>query len=212
MKKVTKTFSVTKALDNGGNAGQITITTPALDRDHDRVIPAGILMDNYMQNPVVQWGHNYHDPWATIGKATRLEVGADSIVASFEFREPASEGDPMHIIRSLWTGGFINAASIGFYPTKAKPNESGGMDFEEWELLEFSLVPVPANQEALRLAVKSLTQDLPDSDAGTDNQTSAEGNINASNEHSPDEPALSADVIKLLSSLINELKEKYNHV
>jgi len=212
MKKVTKTFSVTKIFDGAGNNGQIIITTPALDRDHDRVIPAGILMDNYMQNPVVQWGHNYHDPWATIGKATRLEVGADSIVASFEFREPANEGDPMNIIRSLWEGGFINAASIGFYPTKATPNESGGMDFEEWELLEFSLVPVPANQEALRLAVKSLTQDLPDPDAGPDNQNSAEGTINASNEHSPDEPALLESELKLLSSLINELKGVFNNV
>ena len=32
----------------------------------------------------------------------------------------------------------------------------GGNDIKAWELLEFSLVSIPANQNALRLAAKAL--------------------------------------------------------
>ena len=37
-----------------------------------------------------------------------------------------------------------------------QPNEFGGNDITAWELLEWSLVPIPANQDALRLAAKAL--------------------------------------------------------
>jgi hypothetical protein len=41
-------------------------------------------------------------------------------------------------------------------------NEVGGKDFVEWELLEISIVPIPANQNALRLAVKALDESEPE--------------------------------------------------
>jgi HK97 family phage prohead protease len=142
--------------------GRIRISTGALDRQKDRVIPSGAMIENYMKNPVVQWGHNYRDPWATIGETVQLEVSNEGIVAEFALREPANESDPMHIIRALWTQGLIRTASIGFNPEAWDKNDEGGLDFTSWELLEWSLVPVPANQEALRLAVKSLDQQEPD--------------------------------------------------
>ncbi len=145
--------------------GRIRITTGALDRQNDRVIPGGAMIENYMKNPVVQWGHNYRDPWATIGETVQLEVSNDGIVAEFSLREPANANDPMTIIRALWEQGLIRTASIGFNPAKWDQNDAGGYDFTEWELLEWSLVPVPANQEALRLAVKGLEVKAQEGDA-----------------------------------------------
>jgi len=55
----------------------------------------------------------------------------------------------------LWAGGWVKAASIGFAPITWEENDEGGWTFTEWELLEWSLVPVPANQEALRRMVKA---------------------------------------------------------
>jgi phage head maturation protease len=49
----------------------------------------------------------------------------------------------------------LNAVSVGFIPKEASPLEEGGMEITEWELLEFSAVSVPANQDALAQAVKS---------------------------------------------------------
>jgi len=47
---------------------------------------------------------------------------------------------------------------LNIFFSQTVENEFGGMDFVSWELLEWSLVPIPANQEALRLAIKSIDQ------------------------------------------------------
>jgi HK97 family phage prohead protease len=136
----------------GKVSGRIRITTPSLDRDRDRVLPMGGQLEAYMKNPVVQWGHAYAEPWQTIGKTTALEVSPSGIDATFELREPANESDPQHIVLALWEQQLINTASIGFQPLTATPNDAGGVDFTSWELYEFSLVPIPANRDAVRLA------------------------------------------------------------
>lgn len=155
MKKAIVSITVKEATPNGGS---ITISTPTLDRDRDHVMPLGARIDNYMKNPVVQWGHNYFEPWATIGKTTALKVSAEGIDAEFVLRDPVNDTDPQNIVKLLWAQGFIKAASIGFNPNQEEitENDEGGLDFNDWELLEWSLVPVPANQEALRNSVKAL--------------------------------------------------------
>jgi phage head maturation protease len=49
--------------------------------------------------------------------------------------------------------GFLSATSVGFIPLKYNfvddPQRRFGIDFLEQELLEFSIVTVPANAEAL---------------------------------------------------------------
>ena len=52
-------------------------------------------------------------------------------------------------------GGFLRATSVGFRPLRFERNaQRGGNDFKEQELLEFSVVPVGANPQAVR-ALKS---------------------------------------------------------
>ena len=159
MTKKTKTFSI-EIREKNKDGGGITISTSTPDRDNDRVIPAGARVDDYLKNPVVQWGHNYYDPWATIGKTLDLNIRDDGIDADFDLRPPANDADPQNVIRLLWFDEWINAASIGFRLNSWVgggdgfiENEFGGWDFLDWELLEWSLVPIPANQEALRLAM-----------------------------------------------------------
>ena len=146
-----KTFDITKADD-----GWMIASTPAVDRDRDRVLPMGANLSNFAKNPVLIFGHNYSEPWAVIGRATETTVGADGIRFKPELRQAANEADPMNVIRLLWDDGLLKAASIGFKPLEWKDNEFGGRDFTKWEMLEISLVPIPANQEALRLAAKAI--------------------------------------------------------
>jgi len=158
MPTIHKTFEI-QVLSGSDQGGRILINTGAVDRDRDRVMPSGMKVENYTRNPVVQWGHNYRDPWATVGKTTRLDVTPEGIIAEFELRPAANDQDPQNIVRLLWEGGWVRTASIGFIPTQGKQNAEGGMDFSEWELLEWSLVPIPANQDALRLAVKGFVEE-----------------------------------------------------
>lgn len=162
--KITKTYDITKA------DGWIVASTPAVDRDRDRVMPLGGDLSNYEKNPIMVFGHNYHEPWAVIGKAGEIQADGGSIRIKPELRQPANESDPMHIIRALWDQGLLRAASIGFNPIESRENEFGGRDFTRWELLEISLVPVPANQEAIRMAVKALSvkEDTPHTELNID--------------------------------------------
>lgn len=140
------------------DGGRIRISSIAVDRDKDRVIPAGARVDNYMRNPVVQWGHNYREPWATVGLTNDLSITDVDIVAEFELREPANDVDPQNIVLLLWRTEMVKAASIGFIPERWEENDLGGRDFNVWELLEWSLTPIPSNQQALRLAAKALQE------------------------------------------------------
>jgi hypothetical protein len=160
MLTIHKTFEI-QVLHGSDKGGRILINTGSVDRDRDRVMPSGMRTESYLKNPVVQWGHNYRDPWATVGKTTNLQVTADGVIADFELRPAANDQDPQNIVRLLWEGGWVRTASIGFIPAQGKQNAEGGMDFSEWELLEWSLVPIPANQDALRLAVKGFNDEIP---------------------------------------------------
>jgi phage head maturation protease len=57
----------------------------------------------------------------------------------------------------------LNAVSVGFIPLEWEDIKEGnlttGWDIKKWELLEFSAVAVPANQDAIAEAVKSFGLD-----------------------------------------------------
>ena len=151
---VTKTYQIVKS-----NDGWVTVSTPSLDRDKDRVLPLGLELEHYQRNPVLMWGHNYRDPFAVIGRAADMQLSPDAFRLKPEFREPASDDDPMHIIRALWDADLVRAFSIGFVPKEYEENEEGGRDYTRAEILEVSLVPIPANQEALKQMVKAFAEE-----------------------------------------------------
>lgn len=123
---------------------RFVISTAAVDRDNDTVAPTGWKLDNYKRNPVVLWAHDYSS--LPVAKATGIGIEGGSLKADTQFADyPFAE-----TVFRLLKGGFLNATSVGFAPKTYKINEERmGLDFEEQELLEFSIVPVPANPEAL---------------------------------------------------------------
>jgi HK97 family phage prohead protease len=154
-----KHFDLTKS-----EGGWMIASTSNVDRDKDRVLPFGADLTNFSKNPLLIFGHNYSDPWSIIGRAAETMVDADGVRFRPELREAANETDPMNIIRLLWEQDLLRAASIGFNPIEWKENEFGGKDFTRWELLEISLVPIPANADALRLAAKAVDDTALESD------------------------------------------------
>lgn len=138
------------------------ISTENADRYGDIVRADGMNDKHYSKNPVVLFGHDHNS--FPIGKSlwrkTTIRDGIKGILAKTKFAK-TEEGK---IAYELWKDGFLNSASIGFIPkkydliTKRENGEDvGGYDFKEWELLEYSIVTIPANAEALRLAyTKSL--------------------------------------------------------
>jgi len=149
--KVRKNFDIEIADD-----GWVTVSTPTLDRDKDRVMPLGLDLTNYQKNPVLLWAHDYRSPHAIIGKAEDMRLDQSGFHLKPVLRQPVNDHDPMSIIQALWDQKLIRAFSIGFNPTEFEENEEGGLDYTRAEILEVSAVPVPANQEAVRSIAKSL--------------------------------------------------------
>lgn len=126
-----------------------TISTASVDRDGDTIDPKGWDLKSYEKNPVVLWAHDYSQP--PVGKAINIQATQDGLKADVEFL-PAGMSPFADMIHDMVKGGFLNATSVGFRGEgeKAKDRDKG-YDFKKQELLEFSIVPVPSNPEALAL-------------------------------------------------------------
>jgi HK97 family phage prohead protease len=137
---------------------RFTISTGCIDREQDTIALAGWDLANYLKNPVVLWGHD--GSRLPIGRAVNVGVENGALKATVDFIPPDTPegGQFAEAVYRLARGGFINATSVGFRPIKwtfTQDPERGaddwfpGIDFEAQELVEFSLVTVPANPEAL---------------------------------------------------------------
>jgi HK97 family phage prohead protease len=103
----------------------------------------------YTKNPVMLWAHDSCSP--PVGRAVAIGAAAGALRAKAEFT-PADLYPFGAMVGRMVREGFLNATSVGFRPLKYGYNAERGdyaMDFEKQELLEFSVVPVPANPEAL---------------------------------------------------------------
>ena len=145
----------------------ITISTEGVDRDGDVIMANGWDFDNYLKNPVVLLNHNYNS--VPIGVTNSIKQQDGNTIVNFSFREPANEHDSINEVRAAWDQGAFRSASVGFNPLEAEPldkdNEGGmfaPMRFTKQELLEWSIVTIPANPDALRRMVKgAIKTELP---------------------------------------------------
>jgi HK97 family phage prohead protease len=125
----------------------VLASTAAIDRQGDSIDQAGWDVSDYKKNPVVLWAHDYSLP--PIAKGVNINPNdTRGLVLDFQFADTVFAQE----IKTLVDGGFLSASSVGFMPM-----ERNGNIITKSVLLEVSLVPVPANQEALMLAVKGFT-------------------------------------------------------
>lgn len=141
-----------------------TISTDSIDRDGEVMVPQGMNSTDFERNPVVFWNHDYSMP---VAKGLSLTRNDRSVVAVSEFASrPADFVGPFFpdFARALVEQGVVKGVSVGFMPMadgmrKATPADrdryGDGVErvYSKWKLLEFSLAPLPANQDALISAV-----------------------------------------------------------
>jgi hypothetical protein len=169
--------STSEISDNACNSCLDFISsTSTVDRYHEIIDPAGWRLDSYRRNPVFQNAHNYGDILFTLGKALITELRSVPLATSqspqptvlFQRIQFATEANPIaRIAYRLYRGKFLNAVSVGFIPLRWEdaPPGSAGISpasakpprrrYLEQELLEVSAVAIPANPDALALALKS---------------------------------------------------------
>ena len=137
---------------------KFVLSTAAVDREFDSIDPQGIDFRHYQTNPVVLFQHDHNLP---IGRCVSSGVEGDKLVGVVEFYEPSIPhfGQLADGVWHLVKDGGLSAVSIGFLTTSwefaQEPDryENAGTDIRGAELLEFSVVTIPCNREALVLDV-----------------------------------------------------------
>jgi HK97 family phage prohead protease len=126
---------------------RFTISTGDRDRDGDILDPRGWDLSAFTQNPIVTWAHDYRA--LPIAKCTSIRSTAKGLEAVAEF-PPVGLQEFADTVFEMLKGGFLNATSVGFQPIDSEPlGRTPGKRYTKQRLLEFSIVPVPSNPDAL---------------------------------------------------------------
>ena len=144
-----------------------TISKEVVDRDGDILRASGVDFSNYMKNPVFLSFHNSRE--FPLGKVTKFWVEGNEVKAIVYFptleelsTDPNNASEKAKLV-DLHTivikQECLMRLSVGFIPIEWIETENG-YDILKWELLEFSAVAVPANQDAIAQAVKSFGNDF----------------------------------------------------
>ncbi len=131
---------------------EFVLSDETVDRMGDVIVADGWNLANFKRNPIALFGHDQSTP---IGYWENLRIEGSKLVGHLKL---AAKGTSQRIdeIVSLIEQGILKAVSVGFKPLDSEPMANGrGVRFKRQELLETSVVSVPANPAALAVA-KSL--------------------------------------------------------
>jgi len=104
-------------------------------------------LDNYLNNPVILFNHDYNQP---IGRAVQLGTNDNGLQLKAKIAKSAGH------VGELIKEGVLGAFSVGFRVKDADYMvETDGYKIKDAELLEVSVVTVPANQAATFSLAKS---------------------------------------------------------
>ena len=130
-------------------------TTPSVDRVGDIIDPMGVRVANDI--PLFL----YHDSTKTVGRAKLGKADKSGIPFEASIPHVKEAGALRDRVDEAWQMlkyRLITGVSIGFnvINEKFERMKEGGYKFLETEVLELSLVPIPANQDATITAIKSI--------------------------------------------------------
>lgn len=123
-------------------------STDAVD-SYEEVVEQSWRLDRFKSNPVVLFGHRSRE--LPIGIATRCEIVNGQLECTLRF---VTE-DKNPLAEQVWKmvrDGELRAVSVGFVPNTVRVEKRDGRDtyvLADNELHEISVVPIPANPEAL---------------------------------------------------------------
>jgi len=145
---------VEKIKNNDQRIYRFVASDERVDRMGDIIEVDGWETADWEKNPVILWGHDSRAPPIGRGVGIRKlgrpkQLLIDVLFASKEVHELAGT------VEGLVDTGFIKATSVGFLPKKSEPLDDeddswfAPRRYKEQELLELSIVSIPANPRAL---------------------------------------------------------------
>jgi len=132
-------------------------TTPSADRMGDIVEPLGVKFKNPL--PLLHQ-HRSDQP---VGTVTFDKPSKNGITFTARFPKIDVAGPLQDRVETAYgevKAGLVRGVSIGFRSIEHSRIESGGLRFLQSEVLELSLVSVPANQDATITTIKNIDSEL----------------------------------------------------
>lgn len=159
--KMTNEIIVDKDFE-GKELGELELimvgSTAGIDRDGESIDPTAWDLKAFKKNPVILPQHDYRKP--AIGKAKDVKMVDGKLTFKIEFPEDGVNPEA-DMYRKLYKAGFMNSSSVGFIGKEWVDGDGKKSPFRKFtkvELLELSLVSIPANPEAITQA-KSILND-----------------------------------------------------
>lgn len=147
---------------------QYIVSDERKDRYGDIVRASGATFDNYRNNPVIFFSHNYEQPPIGNSLKTWIDRSSKSVQSWGLFVDDNIDKTGFSdLIFRLAASRFMRACSVGFAPIEARvpkneadAEKSGlgryGVEYTKWDMLEWSPCGIPANPGALQNALKQV--------------------------------------------------------
>jgi HK97 family phage major capsid protein/HK97 family phage prohead protease len=123
----------------------------SIDRYGDTITASGWQLANFKKNPTALYGHDGSER-LPIGRWENVRVVGKALLGSLRFAKRGTSAFT-DAIRDLFQQKILNAVSVGFLPLKSEPLDPekpwDGYRYLKQDLLECSVVAVPANASAL---------------------------------------------------------------
>ncbi len=167
---IKKALTVERIASENQDSGTAVLSYVASTSSEDRygdIVNQSWDLDAYRANPIILLNHNSQE--LPIGRGDVELVDNQLLIdITFDMEDPKAA----EVARKA-QAGFLNAVSVGFNPSRLIARSDLPTDhpaygergnfYERSELLEVSIVTIPANGEATSLAAKSFAQyGLPD--------------------------------------------------
>jgi HK97 family phage prohead protease len=146
-----------KAVDDDHRVIRGVATTPSPDRVGDIVEPLGVDFKNPM--PLL-WQHKSDKPVGLVkfDKPTKSGITFEATLPKID--EPGVLKDRVDEAWQSIKAGLVRAVSIGFRALEQTVMKDGGYRFVKSEVMELSLVTIPANADATITTIRSIDTEL----------------------------------------------------
>lgn len=142
------TASITKAA-SASYDGTFVLSDESLDRTGDIIRVDGWQLAAFKKNPIALWQHDSYNP---IGSWKNIRIEGKRLIGDLKLATTALA----NTARTLISEGVLKAVSVGLRVLEYEPIDErepyGGWEIKKSELMEVSLVSVPANQNALLIS------------------------------------------------------------
>lgn len=160
-KMTTKQFNIeanfiAKSVSDKGLKIEGYANTSTKDRMDEVIVPRAWESgaEYYRKNPVLLYLHDQNKP---IGRVSKIQVDPKGLFVEAYISEAAEK---LYGVHTLVKDGSVKAFSVGFIPKQGKyDHKTDTTLITDLELIEISIVPVPANRDSLFSIRKSFGDD-----------------------------------------------------